>query len=465
MRQSWKIQRSAPRQPRQHRISRPLSQGAHRSAARPAGYTTFGTTCCPQNGPRSASRCYSGQKPTFLTNNVMQMTYDLSRYGISDGQIVVGGIYDYDTWEPGGPNALSLATLSYYQTFLNKQVELKVGYLANALSIGGPFWQAICPPASLDRADQFRSRAALALASRETGDQHQGQWSQRALRQGFRRAGQRVIPDGPLAEKTANPTGLNWSTPNSGVLVIDEVGYGKDASPGQLASWVRAAPIVNTSRYVDFEFGGRNTGKLRGLRSGGSTICPTGAGRWSGCTRVVRWRQRNVRAAGVQSLQPVLRVSPLRDRASAVPGRAIWCPWLLSRNVFSNYVVDAALRNGQLAHIGNFSITAAYYAPIASGVRAGIRLGYTDHPTPVIYTPQTGSALTFVGQRDDVLVRRPTAPRCHGCRRLAASSRMTSIAPRTSRLKRLVYMWIAAAVVLLVSIGETDARFQSGETR
>jgi hypothetical protein len=53
----------------------------------------------------------------------MQMTYDLSRYRISDGQIVVGGIYNFDTWEPGGPNASSLATLSYYQTVLNKQLE------------------------------------------------------------------------------------------------------------------------------------------------------------------------------------------------------------------------------------------------------------------------------------------------------------------------------------------------------
>jgi signal transduction histidine kinase len=35
---------------------------------------------------------------------------------------------------------------------------------------------------------------------------------------------------------------------------------------------------------------------------------------------------------------------------------------------------------------------------------------------------------------------------------------------RTSGLKRLVYMWIAAAVVLVVSIGETAAQLKSGET-
>jgi porin len=87
----------------------------------PAEWTTFG------------QQVYNGQKPTFFASNVMQMTYDLSRYGISDRQIVVGGIYNFDTWEPGGPNASSLATLSYYQTFLNKQVELKVGYQANVV--------------------------------------------------------------------------------------------------------------------------------------------------------------------------------------------------------------------------------------------------------------------------------------------------------------------------------------------
>ena len=42
---------------------------------------------------------------------------------------------------------------------------------------------------------------------------------------------------------------------------------------------------------------------------------------------------------------------------------------------------------------------------------------------------------------------------------------MTSISgSRTSWLKRLVYMWIAAAVVLVVSIGETAAQPKSGRS-
>jgi porin len=59
-------------------------------------------------------------------------------------------------------------------------------------------------------------------------------------------------------------------------------------------------------------------------------------------------------------------------------------------------VVDAVLQSGQLAHSGNISITAAYNAAIAPGIRAGIGLGYTNNPTPVIYTPQTGSDLNLL---------------------------------------------------------------------
>jgi porin len=69
---------------------------------------------------------------------------------------------------------------------------------------------------------------------------------------------------------------------------------------------------------------------------------------------------------------------------------------VISRNGFSNDLVDAVLRQGHLAHADSSSITAAYMAMVAPGIRAGVGLGYTDNPTPVIYTPQTGSALNIL---------------------------------------------------------------------
>jgi hypothetical protein len=52
-------------------------------------------------------QAYNGQQPTFVSNSVLHLTYDHSRYGISDGQIAVAGTYIFNTWNPGGPNAHS----------------------------------------------------------------------------------------------------------------------------------------------------------------------------------------------------------------------------------------------------------------------------------------------------------------------------------------------------------------------
>ena len=340
------------------------------------------------------NQTYNGQKPTFFTNNVMFLTYDLSRYGIPDGQIALGGVYNFDTWAPAGPNALSLATLSYYQTFLNKQVELKVGYLANALEFWGPFL------AGNLAASIFGPSATIPV---EAGINAPA-WSTPAInikvngpygfynKLGIQRASS---PDGPFAEKMDNPTGLKWSTPNSGLLVVNELGYRKEAAPSQLATWVRAAPMFTTSQYTDFAFGGRNNGSYgayfladqqfvqlapvagqaaRGVYAGVSAMyAPPEFNRFS--------QYYELRAYGIGLLP-----SRPGDMVSLVIGR----------NVFSHFLVDAALQRGQLAHDGSLSVTAAYSATIAPGVRAGIGLGYTDHPTPVVYTPQTGSALNIL---------------------------------------------------------------------
>ena len=348
----------------------------------PAERTTFG------------QQVYSGQKPTFFTNNVMQMTYDLNGYGISDGQIVVGGIYNFDTWEPGGPNSLSLATLSYYQTFLNRQVELKVGYLSNVVEYWGPFLAGNLASSIFGPSGSIPVELGLsawAFTKPAVNIKFNGPDGL------YNKFGVQVSsnPDGPVAEKIANPIGLDWSTPNSGAVVIDEVGYRKDAAPGQLATWIRAAGIVNNSRYVDFEFGGRNTGNYAGYVLADQQfvqLAPVegqaARGWYAGVTAMYAPPEFNRFSQYYEARLYGIGLLPSRpaDMVSLV----------VSRNVFSNFVVDAALQSGQLAHSGNFSITAAYYASIAPGIRAGIGFGYTDHPTPVIYTPQTGSALNLL---------------------------------------------------------------------
>ena len=360
------------------------------------GYSNnnFWHNLLPHEQSTFGEQTYNGQKPTFLTNNVMQMTYDLSRYGIPDGQVVVGGIAVYDTWEPAGPNALSLATLTYYQTLFNKQVELKFGYLNNLIEFWGPFL------AGTLSASIFGPSSAIPV---ELGFNHYA-WTTPGInikingpegfynKMGIQRASN---PDGPFAEKTANPSGFEWSTPNSGVLVINEVGYRKQAAPGQPATWVRASPLFSSSRYIDYATGGRSTGNYGAYFLADHQfvqLAPVDGqaarGVYAGVTAMYAPPEFNrfsqfyeLRAYGIGLLP-----SRPRDLLSLV----------IARNVFSHYQVEDALQSGQLAHSGSLSITVAYSGPIAPGIRAGIGLGYTDHPSPVIYTPQTGSALNLL---------------------------------------------------------------------
>jgi porin len=361
------------------------------------GYSnnTFFDNMLPAERTTFGQQVYNGQKPTFVTNNVMQLTYDLSRYGIPDGQIVIGGIYIHDTWKPAGPNALSLATLSYYQTFLNKQVEVKLGYLNNSIEFWGPFLAGnlassifgISATIPVEAGINAFARTTPALNVKVNGP---GGFYDTV---GIQRASS---PDGPFAEKTANPAALKWSTPNSGIFLINEFGYRTEATPGRLATWMRAAPMFTTSRYTDFAFGGRRTGNYagyflidqqlvqlapitgqaaRGIYAGVAAMyAPPEFNRFS------QYHELRLYGIGLLPSRP-------KDMVSLVT----------SRNVFSYYLVDTAVQRGQLAHSTSLSVTVAYNAPIVPGIQAGIGLGYTDHPTSVIYTPQTGSALNLLG--------------------------------------------------------------------
>ena len=124
---------------------------------------------------------------------------------VPDGQIVVGGIFIYDTWEPAGPNALSLATLSYYQTFLNKQVELKLGYLNNSIEFWGPFLAGSLASSIFGSSANIPVEAGINAYARTTPGINikfngpDGFYD----KIGIQRASS---PDGPFAEKTANPS-------------------------------------------------------------------------------------------------------------------------------------------------------------------------------------------------------------------------------------------------------------------
>ena len=114
---------------------------------------------------------------------------------------------------------------------------------------------------------------------------------------------------------------------------------------------MRAAPIVN-SRYIDLEFGGRSTGNYAAYVLADQQfvqLAPVegqaARGWYAGVSAMYAPPEFN-RVSQVYELR-LYGIGLLPSRPSDMVSVVV------SRNVFSQYLVDAALRSGQLAHTGN----------------------------------------------------------------------------------------------------------------
>ena len=175
--------------------------------------------------------------------------YDLRRYGIPDGQIVIGANLTSTNWNPSGPDGLYLSEASYYQTFFDKRVEIKLGLIQNSVEflgvqVGGSLANGVFGPnASLFVENGLDSSGAPTPGANVKVSLPDNFYT----KLGLQRA---ISPDGTLTERLQNPTGANFKVSNAGLFVIDEWGYRVNAKPGQASTWIRAAANYTSSRYT-----------------------------------------------------------------------------------------------------------------------------------------------------------------------------------------------------------------------
>ncbi|MCS3764763.1 carbohydrate porin [Bradyrhizobium centrosematis] len=341
-----------------------------------------------------ANQLYSGQIPTFSTNNYFYMTYDLSRYGIPDGQIVLGADEQYYTWKPGGPDRVGLATMSYYQTFWDRRFEFKIGYLRQnnefaGQTVGGNAAANVFGPSSNMLYQGGISNAAAptpAINLKFNIDDH---WYTKATVQ------QSMSPDGYFTQVTQNPTALTlWRTPNSGILFLDETGYLSKAAPGSPDTWFRAGAGYNTSKYNNLEFPTlpRSEGNTVYYVATDRQLWQTNAeapsrGIYGGFTvmyappdlnKVTQYQELRLYAKGLFDSRP-------NDQISLVVTDLYW----------SAYAVEAALAKKNLVHWDSKAISGTYTARLAPGIYLNLGVSYINNPTTITYTPQIGHALNF----------------------------------------------------------------------
>ncbi|WP_407151218.1 carbohydrate porin [Bradyrhizobium sp. ORS 86] len=344
------------------------------------------------NAARStiANQLYMGQNPTFYSANIVTVTYDLSRFGISDGQIVVGAEQQYWTWERPGPDRLGLNTLAYYQTFFDRKLELKLGYLRNQNEFAGAVTGAITGATlfllyQAGMSNNAAPRPAVNLKYNFDDRLYDKVSIQRSLN-----------PDGQYAEITENPTGLNWSTANAGVLLIDEIGYKTKAAPGIPDTWLRAGFGFNNSHYRNVVDPARprandnhfyyvaadrqlwqsdaRSAPSHGIYGGFSVM-----GAPPDVSRLSQYYELRLYARGLFDSRPT-------DQIALVATNMVW----------SKFAVDAALTKQQLAHRDTTAISATYTAHLAPGIYASVGLTYIHNPTSITHAVETGHALNLL---------------------------------------------------------------------
>jgi len=348
----------------------------------------------PRSGPDGRQK-YFGQKPTGFLSTTPHLIIDLSRYGIENGQIVVAGILMTTTWEPAGPSQIGFASITYYQTFFNKLIELKLGYVANdyefygayvggnlASSIFGSsgsvpremgisFITAPRPATTLTvNAGYFYDRMSVQLSS---------------------------SPDGYVQEDEENPSHLGLSTKNTGVLFINEVGYRQPATASTSWRWLRGGYMRNTSDYIDYKFG---NGVERSRQNYAFYLM--------GDSQVIKFRggaaSRGINAGfsahvGLDRYLPIAQTyqgrlfvtGPLKKR----PGDMFSI--ILTDNIFSKYAVALAEKGGAIPVHSSWTITGAASVEVGPGTYGGLALSYTDKPVPIGTSPGSGHLLQLIG--------------------------------------------------------------------
>lgn len=330
---------------------------------------------------------YIGESPTFGTVNFMIVTYDLDRFGIPDGQITVGAEQQYWTWKPAGPDRVGINTIAYYQTFFDRTLELKVGYLRNHDEFLGmnPFGPTAVILSQAGMSNNYAPTPALNVKYNFDDRLYTKISIQRS-----------VSPDGQLPQITENPTGLNWRTANAGVLLLDETGLKNKAAPGLPETWLRAGIGFNDSRYphlayplqsranansayyaaADRQFWQSDAqgSPARGIYGGFSAMYAP-----SNVNKVSRYLELRLYAKGLFSSRPA-------DQIAIAATNIAW----------SHFAVDAALAKGDLVHRDSTAIWGRYTARLAPGVYATLGLLYIKNPTTVTYTRQTGHALNVL---------------------------------------------------------------------
>lgn len=211
-----------------------------------------------QNNPNNP-QAYAGQKPTVQSySTYATLTAGLASWGLPNSKLILGGISFGSTWSASqGETELrpKIDKIAYYQSFNDKAVEIKAGYLVNYLEFIGVFTGG-SPMLSTGLSSLVPIEVGLsadpapAPTFKITFNGPDGLYYKGGVQRSSSPFGQEY--------QAGHDGGLNlkWSARRAKPLYINELGVSRQAGPGdQRMTWLRGGFIYNTSDYTRFDDG------------------------------------------------------------------------------------------------------------------------------------------------------------------------------------------------------------------
>ena len=323
---------------------------------------------------------YAGQRPTTSSGHVAYVMADLSRYGIPDGQFVIAGSIARSSWQPAEPDSLSMVNLTYYQTFLDKALELKVGYQANGEAFVGAFQVGTnianglfgpAMPSELGMSDIPAPAPGINLTYNVNSEVYDKFGIQRS-----------ISPTANMFvdDKQKNGSGFRFTEPGAGILFINEFGFNRSASATEPKTAVRAGVMYNTSQYHNYKTNGTSTnfGFYALADRQVWQFDPVGTayrGVYVGASVMYAAPQTSISTWYFEGR--VYGIGLMYSRPDDLVG------FVINHSRFSPYVRDRLMIPGAPAGLrvldDSSSLTFSYSAKVRRGVYVEPALSYTDH--------------------------------------------------------------------------------------
>ncbi|MGV1768425.1 carbohydrate porin [Rhizobium rhizogenes] len=205
----------------------------------------------------AGGRSYAGQQPLAYISGLGFLTYDMSQWGVPDGQIAAAGSYQISTDQQFSPTTVRFQGLSWYQTLDDKKFEFQVGYFPSMPEFAGtfvgglvtsPFGPSASVPVVLGQSPNSMGTPNFRATWNITGELYAQTGIQRSL-----------PVNGPTGnpiydEVKSNPSGFDFtsSVPGTRILYTNELGYKRQAAPGNPFTWLRTGLLYNTSTFKDY---------------------------------------------------------------------------------------------------------------------------------------------------------------------------------------------------------------------